>query len=98
MAKLKAGSVTNLQIDTLAGRMDQEFVSLWNGLKADGFKDVDLPNDPAALRDRRLLFVAIARGMLRYLEDHKADIETTEVTLGGGFDTTHDHQLEFDWE
>jgi hypothetical protein len=92
MARLKAGTVRNLQTDTLAGAMDAEFVSLWASLK-----DTDLPNDTRSKEDRRLMFVAIARGMLKYLHDHRADIETTDEQAGGS-GTTHDHQLEFDWE
>ena len=92
MAKLKAGTVTNLQTDTLAGAMDAEFVSLWASLK-----DTDLPTDARAVEDRRLMFVAIARGMLGYLHGHRDDIETTEEQANG-IGTEHDHQLEFDWE
>lgn len=92
MAKLKAGTVTNLQTDTLAGAMDAEFVSLWASLK-----DTDLPTDVQAVEDRRLMFVAIARGVLGYLHNHRDDIETTEEQANGG-GSEHDHQLEFDWE
>lgn len=89
---LKAGSATGLQPDTLAGRMDEEFVALWASLK-----DVDLPTDAATVQDRRMIFVAVARGLLRYLHDHRADVETTAETTAGGT-TTHEHQLEFRWE
>ena len=92
MAKLKAGTVPNLQTDSLAGAMDAEFVSLWTR-----YKDIALPTDARAVEDRRLMFVAIARGMLSYLHDHRNDIETTDESVGGGV-TEHDHQLEFDWE
>ena len=92
MAKLMAGTVTNLQTDTLAGAMDAEFVSLWSSLK-----DTDLPTDARAIEDRRLMFVAIARGLLGYLHNHRSDIETTAESAGGG-GAEHDHQLEFDWE
>lgn len=92
MAKLKAGTVSNLQTDTLAGAMDAEFVSLWASLK-----DTTLPTDTPTVEDRRLLFVAIARGMLSYLHNHRADIETTDERANGS-GSEHDHQLEFDWE
>jgi hypothetical protein len=93
MAKLKAGTVRNLQTDTLAGAMDAEFVALWASLD----KDTELPTDTRALEDRRLMFVAIARGLLSYLYDHRDDIETTDESTGVS-GTEHDHQLEFDWE
>ena len=92
MAKLKAGTVLDLKTDTLAGAIDAEFVSLW-GIH----KDIDLPNDATARQDRQLMFVAIARGILTYLEDHRADIETTE-DAAGGVGTEHVHQLHFEWE
>jgi hypothetical protein len=92
MAKLKAGTVRNLQTDTLAGAMDAEFVALWGSLK-----DTALPTDVRAVEDRRMMFVAIARGMLAYLHDHRNDIETTEESTGVS-GSEHDHQLEFDWE
>ena len=92
MAKLKAGTVTNLQTDTLAGSIDAEFVALWGT-----HKDIDLPDDPQAIKDRRLMFVAIARGLLAYLHDHRDDIETTEDRANGS-GSEHDHQLDFDWE
>jgi hypothetical protein len=92
MAKLKAGTVSNLSADTLAGRMDEEFVALWPSVK-----DIALPNDTRSREDRRLLFVAIARGMLRYLEDHEDDIGTTEEEADGS-GSDHDHRLRFEWE
>ena len=92
MAKLKAGTVTNLQSDTLAGKMDSEFVTLWNSLN-----DIHLSTDPNIVRDRRVMFVAIARGLLGYLHNHLNDIGTT-TDQAGGVGTDHDHQLEFDWE
>ena len=61
------------------------------------YKDIQLPNNAQSREDRRLLFVAIARGTLKYLHDHRRDIETTEERANGG-GTEHDHQLEFDWE
>lgn len=93
MAKLKAGTVTGLQTDTLAGAIDAEFVSLWGV-----HKDIALPNDIDAIEDRRLLFVAIARGVLLYLHNHRGDIATTEDDVGGILNSDHLHQLEFDWE
>jgi hypothetical protein len=92
MAKLQAGTVKQLKADTLAGRMDGEFVSLWNQ-----FNDTALPGDTRTVEDRRLMFVAIARGMLTYLQDHQSDIATTEDRADGA-GSEHDHQLTFDWE
>ncbi len=92
MAKLQAGTVSNLKTDSLAGAIDAEFVSLWNS-----YKDIDLPNDTQAKEDRRLMFVAIARGVLSYLDDHRSDIGTTEEQANG-VGSEHDHDLQFEWE
>lgn len=93
MANLKAGNLPNLSLDTLAGRMDDEFRTLWANHKP----EIDLPNDAGPKLDRQLMFLAIARGMLRYLHDHRDDIETTEDEAGGT-GTDHDHELDFDWD
>lgn len=92
MAKLNAGSVTNEANDTLADAIDQEFRSLWNT-----HRDIELPDTAEAVRDRRMMFVAIARGLLGYLYDHRSDIGTTEEQAGGG-GTEHDHDLNFEWD
>ena len=92
MENLKAGTVNGLQLDSLAGKMDAEFTSLWNVNK-----DIALPNDPNVTIDRHLMFVAIARGMLGYLANHLVDIGTSS-DQAGGVGTDHDHQLEFTWE
>lgn len=98
MAKLKAGNLPDLQLDSLGGRMDDEFRNLWRTHKP----DIVLPNDSATRLDRQLMFLAIARGMLRYLEDHETDIETNSVnvsdTNGDGIFDSHQHHLNFDWE
>jgi hypothetical protein len=39
--------------------------------------------------DRRLLFVAISRGVLKYLRDHQASI--TATSAGQGFRNPHTH-------
>ena len=50
---------------------------------------------PLGREDRRILFVAIARGVLKYLHDHQIDIGTNSVNAGGVGDT-HSHHLDFD--
>ncbi len=92
MAKLRAGSVTNEATDTLADAIDLEFKSLWNS-----HRDIELPDTAEAVRDRRMMFVAIARGLLAYLHDHRSDIGTTEEEAGGE-GTEHAHELNFEWD
>lgn len=93
MAKLQSGTVTGLKTDTLAGQMDKAFRDHWAV-----HNDIALPTDPNITKDRHIMFVAIAQGMLKYLHNHRSDIATTEDDAGGLVDSEHDHQLEFDWE
>jgi len=92
MAKLKAGNLPNLQLDSLGGRMDDEFRRLWSTHKP----DIALPDNSATRLDRQLMFLAIARGMLRYLDDHESDVETNPVRVDDG--DNHTHHLNFEWE
>jgi hypothetical protein len=90
MATLKAGRVGDLT-DSLAGEMDEEMKAEWQRVKGQ-----PLPS-PKGAEDRQILFVAIARGLLAYLERNEDSIETTTEEVGGG-DGAHKHQLEFHWE
>lgn len=53
--------------DTMAEAIEEEMASLFLTLKGKALPDV-------GKEDRRLLFTAIARGVLKYLEAHQADI------------------------
>jgi len=88
LSPLKAGRIGDIA-DSLAGDMDAAMIEEWNRVK-----DVPLPNDPEIAKDRQLIFVAVARGMLNYLERREDRIGTT--TEDG--DGNHSHQLEFSWE
>lgn len=74
MAQLKAGRVADFagsMAEAIEAAMQQE----WQAITG-----VPLPGEGQA--DRRLLFVAIARGVLGYLKAHEDEI-LTEITLGG---------------
>lgn len=90
-SKLKAGRIGDMA-DSLAGDMDAAMVAEWNRVK-----DVPLPGDPEIVKDRELLFVAIARGLLGYLERREDRIETTEENADGS-GSEHRHHLDFEWE
>ena len=92
MGTLVAGSLSPFQADTLAGRMDEEFKALFEATK--GMK---LPTDAASVEDRRIMFVAIARGTLRYLAEHRGEIDVSQETAGSIVNSDHSHQLEFTW-
>ncbi|NML16830.1 hypothetical protein [Azohydromonas caseinilytica] len=83
--KLRTGTVNDLE-DSLAGAIEAAMQAEWHAAKGQF-----LP-DGAAGQDRRILFVAIAKGVLGYLEAHQAELLTTveKDTLEG-----HAHQLSF---
>jgi hypothetical protein len=86
MAKLKAGRVTDFE-NSMAAEIEAAMRTEWHSVKG-----YDLPA-PAGEEDRKILFVAVARGVLKYLTDHRADIETSEA--GGA---SHRHIVEWDYE
>lgn len=63
---LKAGHVADFS-GSLAEAIDTAMKKEWEAVKNEPMPDTDP-------RDRRILFVAIAQGLLTYLNDHPADI------------------------
>jgi len=86
MAKLKAGTVADFN-NSLAAEIETAMKAEWLAVK--GFP---LPS-PKGEEDRRILFVAIARGLLKFLTDHRYDIETDDES-----GDPHDHFIEWDYE
>ena len=92
MTPLKAGLVGDMS-DSLAGDIDDAFLAEWNRIKP----DMPLPTDPNIVQDRQILFVAIARGVLNYLERREDRLETTE-DQSNGVGSEHAHHLSFEWD
>ena len=69
---LKAGSVADFG-SSLAAAMEHAMQTEWQAVKG-----VALPN--LGVEDRRLLFVAIARGLFEYLKVHENEL-MTDITL-----------------
>jgi hypothetical protein len=69
---LKAGSVADFG-NSLAAAMEHAMQTEWQAVKG-----VALPN--LGIEDRRLLFVAIARGLFEYLKAHENEF-MTDITL-----------------
>lgn len=88
MAKLKAGHVSDFA-NSLAQAMDDAMQEEWQRVKGE-----PLPSGLGE-EDRRILFVAVARGLLQYLHEHEADLDTNTVQ-----DTTsgHEHHLVIDYD
>lgn len=85
-APLKAGSFDDLA-NSMAGAIDAAMRAEWQRAK-----DQPLPSGVGE-EDRQILFAAIAKGVLRYLHDHRADLLTDTVHDSAG---GHAHQLAFD--
>jgi hypothetical protein len=90
MANLRYGS---LDPAVFAGSMADEIERALNRLLPAGHKLTF--DDAEAMRDRRRLFVAIAEGVLRYLEAHENDLELdfTDVPVSGTFEAHLDFEV-----
>ena len=65
MARYKPGTITNFS-GSMAQAIETEYEAIWNSLK-----EQPLPNE--GREDRRMLFVAIARGVMKHLEQNVDD-------------------------
>ena len=87
MGQLKAGSINDMA-NSMADRIDKAMQAAW----PTAFPGQSLPEQ--GRRDRQVLFVAIANGVLGYLHDHLGALETNVVkddAING-----HEHHLDFD--
>lgn len=81
--KLRAGTLADFA-NSMAAYMERAMQNEWQAVK--GYA---LPASVGA-QDRRILFAAVAQGVLKYLLDHADDVTTTEQ---GG--ESHKHKLVF---
>jgi len=69
--------------NSMALEIDKEMKTLFEAIKGTSMPDNGQP-------DRRLLFTAISRGILKYLKDHAADIlSAITITHTTGTPATH---------
>ena len=89
MASLKAGTArTTIGFaNSMAAAIETAMQQEWLAVKGEA-----MPSAPMGEQDRRILFAAIAQGVLNYLQQHQADLFTTNE-----YDTSagHKHELEF---
>ncbi|MCP4463726.1 MAG: hypothetical protein GY819_13105 [Planctomycetaceae bacterium] len=71
--KLKAGSVSNFS-NSMAQAMEDSFQREWNAIKKH-------PLSEAGEEDRRLLFSAIAQGVIQHLQEHINDALQIDVRV-----------------
>jgi len=87
MANLKAGTSSSFNA-SLAWYMEDAMQKEWQAVR-----NHRLPDDDRGAEDRRIMFAAIAQGVLRFLYDHRADLRSTEeIPQGSGH---HRHTLDF---
>lgn len=85
---LKAGSFNDLA-DTMTGAIEAAMREEWRDAR-----NQELPGGPGE-EDRRILFAAVAKGVLRYLYAHRDDLVTdNEHDDSNG----HRHHMAFDLE
>jgi hypothetical protein len=80
---LKAGLLEDFN-DSMAAKIETEFETLWFNVY-----NTDLPDERK--NERRILFVAIARGILSYLNEHETDIEIGDYEIDG---FVHNHDVD----
>ncbi len=87
-APLKAGTVDNFA-SSLASYIDKAMQNEWHLHKGEY-----LPDQGQGADDRRILFAAIAQGVMKFLVDHVDDLVTTTNSGDGGL-TDHHHAMAF---
>lgn len=85
---LKCGTVDNFA-SSLAAYLEQAMQNEWQAVKGES-----LPTSGPGVEDRRILFAAIAQGVLKFLADHVDDLVTSDNSGDGGL-TTHHHKMAF---
>lgn len=84
---IKAGTVDDFA-SSLASYIDQAMKNEWQLVKGEA-----LPTGAGA-EDRKILFAAIAQGVLKFLADHGSDLITSDASGDAGV-TTHHHSMAF---
>ena len=85
---LPVSSNTSPFDSSLAAEIEKQLNQL---LSADGIKELPTDDSPET-RDRRRMFVAIARGVIQHLYDNRTSIK---IHLGGGI--TRSPTLDVEW-
>ncbi|OWQ45440.1 hypothetical protein CDL60_19515 [Roseateles noduli] len=86
---LKAGQAGDFA-GSLADYIDRAMQAEWQAVKHEA-----LPSgaDDVGVEDRRILFAAVAQGVLAFLRDNRQNLVTTDEN-GGGLDPHH-HAMNF---
>lgn len=86
---LRAGSFASDGDGSLAALIEDAMREEWQAARGE-----PLSTSGPGVKDRRILFAAVAKGVLRYLYEHRDDLITTlEINEGSG---NHRHEAAFD--
>ncbi len=85
MSKLKAGHVNDFE-NSMAAEIEAAMQSEWTAVKGQSLSS-------AGLEDRKIMWVAIARGVLKFLTEHRTSVVTTNASAD-----SHHHSVEWDYE
>jgi hypothetical protein len=86
---LSAGTFASVNDDTMAAYIETAMGQEWLAARGE-----PLPTEGAGVQDRRILFAAVAKGVLRYLYAHRDDLITSlQIDEGVG---DHRHDAAFD--
>lgn len=86
---LKAGNFASDNDDSMAWLIELAMRDEWFTARGE-----PLPTSGPGVKDRKILFAAVAKGVLRYLYEHRDDLITTlQIEQGIG---NHRHEAAFD--
>ena len=89
MAMLHTGTHTSRDDGSLTAFIEQAMQEEWLAARGEV-----LPADGPGAIDRRVLFAAVAKGVLRYLHEHRADL-LTSLSIDDGTGLNHRHKADF---
>ena len=91
MAALKAGTHQSIGDGSMAALIEQAMREEWLAARGE-----PLPDSGPGVQDRRILFAAVAKGVLRYLYEHRDDLISTLDLHEPAPSTRHRHEAAFD--
>lgn len=89
MAMLHTGTHTSRDDGSMTAFIEQAMQEEWLAARGE-----PLPADGPGAIDRRMLFAAVAKGVLRYLHEHRADL-LTSLSIDDGTGLNHRHKADF---
>ena len=89
MAMLHTGTHTSRDDGSMTAFIEQAMQEEWLAARGE-----PLPADGPGAIDRRVLFAAVAKGVLRYLHEHRADL-LTSLSIDDGTGLNHRHKADF---